>query len=268
NAKIYFNFSPCNELAIRTSLNKRNEFSEKLDLAISCDLLTNIEDCIMDSNYFYDTNFHLNSAGAIYYTSLIIQNLKRVLRITMGSSNEDPNHSSGSNIGNITIPEPPKKDDNKVEEPTHSGLEDLSLYDGSANNDFIEFFNYRLVGASYVIENVKDEFKDLEEVILPSSYNGKNITGVRSNAFYGCINLKRIYIGKTYKSFEEKSFAGCIALEKIYLYEPDGNTINVPKTGLMDGAGKNAKIYIPEASKANYTNGYTWEAYAKYFVTF
>ena len=268
NAKVYFNFSPCNELAIRTSLKKRNEFSEKLDLAIECDLLSNLEDCIMHSDYFYDTNFHLNSAGAIYYTSLIIQNLKRVLNITDNGTSEDPNQPTGPSVGGITIPEPPKKDDgNDIEEPTHPGLEDLSKYDGSANNDFVDYFNYRLLGSSYVIESIKDEYKDIEEIVLPSSYNGKVINGIKRNAFYGCISLKKIYIGKTYKVFEEESFNGCIALEGIYLYEADGNTINVPSTGLMDGAGKNAKIYIPKEAKDNYTNGYTWVNYAKYFET-
>ena len=67
NAKIYFNFSPCNELAIKTSKENRSKFSEKLDTSIECDILTNLEDCIIHSDYFYDTNFHLNSAGAIYY---------------------------------------------------------------------------------------------------------------------------------------------------------------------------------------------------------
>ena len=75
-AKIYFSFSPCNNLAIESSKKTRDKFQEEIDLNIECDRLLNLDDCIIDYRYFYDTNFHLNSSGSIYYTSLIINNIK------------------------------------------------------------------------------------------------------------------------------------------------------------------------------------------------
>ena len=260
-AKIYFNFSPCNELAIKTSKEKRRLFQESLDNSIECDLLSNIEECIMNSNYFYDTNFHLNSSGAIYYTSILIKNLKRVLGI---SSNmvEDPNQPNPP-IGGIEIPEPPAPGGDVVEDPINK---DFDAYDGSANDLFVDYFEYKLVGTSYQIIGVKDIYKDIERVILPSSYNGRNVTAVTTDCLYGCINLKEIFIGKTYKVFEEGSFNGCISLGKIYLFEKDGNLLSPASSGLLDGAGKNVRIYIPEGS--NYVNGYTWSNYTSYFVYF
>ena len=41
---------------------------------------------------------------------------------------------------------------------------------------------------------------------------------------------------------------------------------SIPQTGLLNGASKNVKIYIPEG--ANYLSGYTWSNYASYFVYF
>lgn len=258
NAKVYFNFAPCNELAVSSSKKTRDSFQSKLDTKIKCDLLSNLDDCIIDYRYFYDTNFHLNSSGAIYYTNILIKNIKMKLGIY-----EDT--SSGNS--DIDIPLPPEIEDEDVVDPVEPGINvDFSNYGGEANIDFIEYFNYRLVGSSYQIISIKDEYKDIENVILPSNYEGKNITTITKNAFYGCVNLKNIYIGKTYKTFEESSFNGCISLNGIYLYVLDGNTLSPASSGLLDGANRNVKIYIPNG--ANYNSGYTWSNYSEYFVYF
>lgn len=303
-AKVYFNFSPCNELAIASSKKTRDEFQNQIDIKIKCDRLSNLDDCIIDYRYFYDTNFHLNSAGAIYYTSLLINNLKMKLGLPISTNNdktkeeipdiiidiptipgdedndntggeivinipdngkEDDNDDSGSEI---IIPTPPKVDDDEPVVPVvPSGNKvDFDKYNGEPNNDYVDYFNYRLVGSSYQITSIKDEYKNLEKIILPSTYNDKNITTITSNALYGCINLKEVYISPTYKVFEESSFNGCISLEKIYFFEMDGNKLSPSSQGLLNGTSKNIKIYIPEG--ANYLSGYTWSNYASYFVYF
>ena len=103
-------------------------------------------------------------------------------------------------------------------------------------------------------------------MILPSTYNGKNITTITADCLYGCIYLKEIYIGSTYKVFEENSFNGCISLEKIYLFETDGNKLSPSASGLLNGTSRSIKIYIPTG--ANYLSGYTWSNYASYFEYF
>lgn len=263
-AKIYFNFSPCNELAILSSRKTRDEFQEKVDLKIKCDRLSNLEDCIIDYRYFYDTNFHLNSSGAIYYTSLLINNLKMKLNMEVVKNIDD---SDDNQDGNISIPLPPQLAEDEVIEPVSSEEKvDFDKYNGELNNDYVDYFNYRLVGSSYQITSIKDEYKNIEKIILPSTYNGKNITALTENAFYGCINLQELYISPTYKVFEENSFNGCISLKKIYLFETDGNKLSPSASGLLNGTSKNVKIYIPEG--ANYLSGYTWSNYASYFVYF
>ena len=44
----------------------------------------------------------------------------------------------------------------------------------------------------------------------------------------------------------------------------ESNNISIPIDGLVDGANKNVKIYIPKGS--NYPNGYTWASYRDLFV--
>lgn len=257
-AKIYFNFPPCNELAIASPETKRAEFQSGLDTELECDLLSDLEDCIMDYRYFYDTNFHLNSSGAVYYTNLLITGLKTKLGKNSSDSAQNPS---------ITVPKPPEQSGGEVvEPPVQSTPTPFEEYRGEPNNDYLDCFEYRLVGSSYRITGVKNGYKDMEAVILPSTYKGKNITAIVSDAFYGCVKLKNVYIGKTYKTLEERAFNGCIALRGIYLYEPDGNTVSPSPNNLLDGAGRSVKIYIPNG--ANYSVGYTWENYRDFFEYF
>lgn len=270
DASIYFNFSPTNQLALKSSKVARQIFQNDLKEKLNCNILCNIEDCIINEGYFYDTNFHLNSSGAVYFTNTIINNLKRVLNL-----NYNPGQSSGDNQGsnqnpNIVIPEIPSMPNwgGNIDVPdTPPEIKtDFNKYNGEVNIDYLDYFNYKLVGSSYQIIGVKDQHKNIEEVIVPSAYNGKAVTTLAANAFYGCTNLKRVHIGKTIKTLETSCFNGCISLQGIYMYELDGNTISVSATGLFDGCNRNVKIFI--LNGANYSTGYTWENYYNKFETF
>ncbi len=258
NAKIYFNFSPCNELAVASSGKKRAEFQSMLRDELECDLLCDLEDCIIDYRYFYDTNFHLNSAGAVYYTNLLIGNLKLKSGLGGGSRPSAPS---------LPVPEPPEPPDQEVIEPPDTD-EPIPFkdYAGEPNNDYADWFEYERVGDSYAIAGVKDAYRDMEEVILPSTHDGRNVTRINEDAFYGCINLKRIHIGTTYRTFMDGAFNGCIALERIYFYETEGYKLSPSASDLLKGTSSKVKLYVPQGS--DYMTGYTWSNYAEYFVYF
>ena len=253
-ADIFFSFSPANRAALRSSAAARANFEEALAEALDCPLLGSVEDYLIDERYFYDTNFHLNDAGAIVYTRTVSLNLKRAL----GS------HEVSSSL-EIPTP-PPLAQDTVADVPVSEEKIPFEEYLGEPNNDYLDWFEFRENGSTYTLIGVKEEHRGMTEVILPSVYNGKNVTAVAADAFRGCTSLKRIHIGSTYKSLAAGAFAGCISLEGIYLYEMDGNRIAPPTSGLMDGAAQSASIYIPEG--ANYTTGYTWSNYLESFKTF
>lgn len=247
-ATIYFNYSPMNDLAIKTSKEKRDEFINKIANVIKCDTLMNIEDCILDYRYFYDTNFHLNSIGALNFTNHIVASIKDKLGIE---------HDEVIDI------DPPPIDEESVPDVPDEPV-DFDDYKGEPNNEYLDYFEYRLVGSSYQIIAVKDEYKDIEKVILPAVYNGKNIKTITSFAFSGCYNLKSIYIGLNYSTIQGSAFYDCESLIEIHLFEPNGNLILIPSDGLLDGCNDEVNIYIPKGS--NYAVGYTWENYAEYLV--
>lgn len=267
-ADIYFNFSPTNRLALKSSKVAMHAFQDKLKEKLNCNILCNIEDCIINEGYFYDTNFHLNSAGAIYFTNIIVNNLKRVLNLNYSPSlpGDNPGENPNPGIDVPDIPEMPDWGDVDVPDIPPEIKTDFDKYKGEANIDYMDYFNYRLVGSSYRIIGVKDEYKDMEEVIVPSAYDGKAVTALASDAFFGCTSLKRIHIGLTIKLLEHGCFNGCISLQGIYMYELDGNTISVSATDLFEGCSRDVKIFILDG--ANYSTGYTWEHYYDRFETF
>ena len=252
-ATLYFNYSPVNCLAVRTSQKARAEFEKALSEKLDCELFGTIEDYVIDERYFYDTNFHLNSDGAIYFSNMLTLSLKNILGLEATTS--------------IEVPLPPPLDGDVVVEVVENDEKvPFDEYLGEPNIDYLDVFEYAQTGNSYKIIGVKDEYIGISEVILPSVYNGKNITGVDSKAFYGCAMLEYIHVGATYKSLAAEAFAGCVSLKGVYLYEIDGNKISPPAQGLLDGTPDSIKLYIPEGS--NYTSGYTWVKYIDYFVTY
>ena len=254
NAEVYFGFAPANLAAVRSSQNKRAEFESKLKDAIDCPLLGSVEDYLFEKGYFYDTNFHLNATGTLAFTDKVARLLKKELGM-------EP-------ITSIEVPKaPPLASDIVVDIPVSGGDPiPFDQYMGEPNVDYADWFIYTEEGNTYKITGVHAEHLGMREVILPSVYNDKNVTALAENALSGCTDLVRIHIGTTYRSLEQGAFSGCISLEGIYLYEKDGNRIAPPLTGLLDGASRSVRIYIPE--DGNYVAGYTWSRYEDKFETF
>ena len=246
-AEIYFNFSPSNDLSIGSSRAKRDQFEKAVQEKIHCKTLMSLDECILNYLYFYDTNYHLNSIGSLNFTNHLVAALKDQLGIEHDPVEDIP-PNKGSDDDVPDIPDIPV---------------DFEEYRGEPNNDFLDCFNYRLIGKYYRIESVKDEYKDLAKVIVPTVYEGKTIKAIASNAFSNFTNIKDIYIGNHIRSIEKEAFNGCDKLEGIHLFQMDGSLISVPSTGLLDGCNPKVKIYIPKGS--NYAVGYIWDSYSDYF---
>lgn len=240
-AKIYFSFSPVNELA---TVQKGEELKEatsslywNLKKSLNIEVIGNPMEYVMDAHYFYDSNFHLNDNGSILRTRIFAQDLYRDVF---------------SKYENVTIEEPEMPEYPKVE----------VIENDSAN---INYFNYKDNGDSYSIVSLKEEYYDLEEVILPTVKDNKAIIGIEKDAFKGS-SLKTIRIPslniKTY--FANGAFDNCKNLEAIYLEEVNPDNINVSYTGELfgDSISSKLKVYVPNESLTSYRTNYFWGAYA------
>ena len=57
--------------------------------------------------------------------------------------------------------------------------------------------------------------KKTANVVIPSTYNGKNVTSIGEKAFYDCTSLTSITIGDSVTSIGNSAFAGCKSLTSI-----------------------------------------------------
>ncbi len=251
-ATMLFGFSPVNRLALSSSLQALTEFQIVLGERINCEFAWNIEECAIHEGYFYDTNFHLNEAGAEYFTrGVVIRGLQKALEI--------------SDTAEVILPDIPKVEDDSQQQDTENNVP-FDSYTGGLNTDYADRFEYKKIGDFYQIVGVKKEYRNMEECILPSTYDGVVVNGICSNAFAGCVELKRVNIGRTYKIFNGSSFNECIQLTKIYLFEQDGDRMSVDSEDFLTGCNRDVKLYIPVGS--TYMSGYTWGNYHEYFEYF
>ena len=82
-ATVLFAYCPMNELAIDGQDEEaRRQFHEYLDSVLDCEIIGDIEDAVMEEEYFYDTNFHLNDAGC----ALRSIKLTKAITVALGMS--------------------------------------------------------------------------------------------------------------------------------------------------------------------------------------
>lgn len=79
-AVVYYHFPPMNGRAVGADADaKAPQFAEHLTRILVCKVLGDPRDSIMDSGYFFDTNFHLNDEGRMVFTGRLIRDLKAEL---------------------------------------------------------------------------------------------------------------------------------------------------------------------------------------------
>jgi hypothetical protein len=61
------------------------------------------------------------------------------------------------------------------------------------------------------------EGKEVEEIVIPETFNGKPVTAIGSWAFAGNMELKKITIPKTIKTIFGNAFGGCGNLEQVII---------------------------------------------------
>lgn len=237
-AYVYFTFSPMNELAISDNSNYAL-FNKLIREKLDCEIMGNVEDFIYDSKYFYDTNFHLNDAGSVLHTKHIIELIKEMFNINTKTD--------------IEIPEVKEKPG-----------EDIV----NGDNTYLDYFEYTMIGNNYYIESIKNEYKDVKKIIVPSTYDDIQIIGINTLAFKDCRLLEEIHINDNIKMLDMDMFIGCDTLTKIYIHVEKPSDIFVPSINLLTGASPLVKIYIQKEFMRRFQSDYTWSVYGHYFSEF
>ncbi len=238
-AEVYFGFSPINADAIVSTDKEKELFYKTLKKELDFPILSNIDDYILDSAYFYDTNFHLNSVGALHRTSLLADDLLRIL----------------------------KKDKVETEKyaPPQRPDDYFAVEDGNDQN--AKYFVFEEVEGGLSIIGLSEAGKQEKTLTVPKQNEGKAVVLIGDNAFSGSNVLERVVIGENamVKSFTSEALSNCPTLRAIEIHlEPSALPINPRAVTKMP---KECLIYIKSEKYGDFATDYFWSGMMQYVET-
>lgn len=235
-AKVLFGFCPVNASAVDPSESPA-EYRAYLEEQLSFEVMGTPEDYLFEREWFYDSNVHCNSAGAVLYTYRLIRDLKGCLG--------DPSPTE------IEIPETPAL-------PSEGETE--------GDNTFGEYFLYEESGEGVRIVGMDERGKALSSFTVPASYRGKPVRSIAPNALSGSA-AEEIRLQENVRSLEDGCFAGCASLKRLYMAPSAPPARCTPSAALRDGA-PNLKVYVEKDLLSAYANDYFWSRYAAILVPY
>ena len=240
-AKVFYSFPPINASAVDSSVTDETLFNyyDFISKNINCPVISDINNYIIEENYFYDSNFHLNDAGVVLRTATLIKELNVALGITK--------------VVDIEIPEAPPR-------------QDSGSSSGEGDNSYAELFSYDAFDNGLVITGILpeklEEAKGIRNITIPSEYDGKPVLAIAENGLSGLDELRQLTINDNIVQFFNGAFAGCPALEKIIMnHKAPGDALVGDQ--LFNGASETAKLYYStEEIMHSFVADYFWGVYA------
>ena len=240
-ATVYFDFPPMNASAMSASNTEDSlfDFCNYLYENLDCKIIGNVNDYIIDADYFYDSNFHLNDSGVVLRTSLLAHDINRVRGISAQLA--------------IEIPEAPER---PVSETILAETDAL----------LTSYFTYVEYGDGYAVSGVSEEGKKLTALTVPGAYEGKAVVAIESNAFAGCENLSKITINSNIVQLTDGAFADCPHLTKIYIVRDSAEGLGVGENLLVDAADGVKLVLTSQSAFESFVADYFWSPYGEYMI--
>ena len=243
-AKVYLGFCPMNEAALdpQVTLETLEAFTDYLDEVFDCQILGNPNDYLYRSGYFFDSNFHTNSAGAVLHTRQLALDLASIL--------------GGEISVDIDVPEEPEIPEDP-EEPEEYDYDENEVY-----------FTYSVTDFGVYITGVSELGKTQATLTTPVAYDGKKVVAFSADTFADCGALLELFVTDNIGQIPDGTFRGAENLVKIHILAENPNDCTVNNVSMMarDGLPESARFYVPAASYTDYITNYFWGPYANYIV--
>ncbi len=243
NASVAISFSPMNRSAVVDGSDESvYAFFTTVNEAFSAPVISDPNDYILDSGWFYDTNLHLNSLGAQVRTALLAQDILTYLGCRTAIECDLPE-----------MPQPVRTETAQVE-----GTSDAFTF--AALPD----------GAGYLVSGLTDTGRPLETLTVPSSYEGKPVVGFTEDALRGADALVELTLPERVEGLPDRLFAETPRLERlVFLHR---STLPSVSEHAFDGASK-LRVFVPAEDYALYRDGggcavNPWEGYLDRIITY
>lgn len=223
--EVYLSFSPVNRSALEGDAEDGTAvyFGACLD-AFDCPAISDPNRYILDSGWFYDSNFHLNSAGAVLRTCLLAEDLLA----QFGCYEE-------LNFPRPTMPDPVPQ---AVEAEPDGGWFLFSPVDGG--------------DSGYLVSGLTERGLSQTSLTVPASFEGRPVVGIKAHVLDGAESLEELRLPKTVESLPDEVFSGCPNLTRLVLEHTQRLCRITEHT--FNGAPQ-VKIYVPAAALSLYRDG-------------
>lgn len=241
-ATVYLSFSPVNESALTEKWEKGLEqFYTLCAESFDCEIISDPEGYVMESGWFYDNNFHLNTAGSKLRTHRLACDLLAQLGIYAEPEFTPPE-----------MPEPMRETSAETEE---SGAEDFVLADFSGG--------WQVVGLS-------ESGHAKTALSVPAYVDGRPVIAFTAEAFAGAERLEELTLPETVEAIPDGAFAETPNLKRLVLT----HTETVCALGAEPFRGADGlKLYVPAEAYGLYRDGAgceenQWQAYLSRVETY
>ena len=227
-AQVLLSFSPMNRSALADgSRETLNGFFALCNETFVCPAISDPARYALDSAWFYDSNFHLNSAGATLRTVLLAEDLLAWLGCV-----EAVDHP---------IPEAPAPA-YRAPEPTGD------------SGDFL--FEPLAYDAGWTVVGLTEQGKAKTVLELPSVYEDKPVTAFAAGAFDEAKDLEELRLPETIETIPNLAFLDCPWIQRlVLLHEKEPCGVNDYS---FEGADA-LKVFVPADAWPLYRDGYGCE---------
>ena len=290
---VWFSYAPINREALVTdSPEELMGYDHLIREALSCPVISNPNDYVLDAGWFFDSNFHLNESGMELRTLQLFDVIKNELGITARTTREYPampapgENEQGQNpagqgqgqdnpAGNGQGQTPAGQGQWQGQTPgTPGGQQTPGQPQGptqpqtpgqpedsmNADQQAERFFIFAEKNNEMRITGLTDEGAAQEKLSIPARYQGKNVTGFDASVFAGNTSLTELTLPDTIRILRDGSFEGCENLARVILTQPDPARIQVGYE-LFKGCERSALV-VPKGTLDAYVNNYFWGFYA------
>lgn len=222
-ATVVMSFSPMNRSALADDSEEAvSTFFSTLRESFSCRIISDPNRYIFDSGWFYDSNFHLNTAGMALRT----WQLGCDVLSELGCYENVP----------FEMPQMPPSIAGTATEETDS-----------------EAFLFESVGENgLLVSGLTQRGLEATALTVPAGCNGKSVVGLTGTAFAGNTRLRELTLPATIESIPDGAFSGCTALERLTLLHTESTP--AVGTGLLEGA-PGLTVFVPEEAYHLYRDG-------------
>ncbi|MBQ8161175.1 MAG: hypothetical protein IJ083_10530 [Clostridia bacterium] len=223
-ARVYMTFSPMNRSAVR---GEARDYFTLLRETFRCPVISSPVNYILDSGWFYDSNFHLNTPGAQLRTYLLARDVLAEWGSYAPLAFELP-----------MMPEPIRQE---IQESADTGNVIFGEMEG---------------GAAYEITGLTEQGLRQETLRLPSSHSGKPVAAISPGALAGADRLTELHVPESIACLPEGLLEGCPAIRRLVLEHILAPCDIAP--GSLDQL-TDLQILVPLESYAWYQDGYGCE---------